>query len=116
MSYENLTIPLQVDSSKNSFVSIEPVPVKNMFGMTEMRDTKLESYIFASDYTTYMAGMGCVEGLDFWNPKPTVFFFIAVRDRSFDSLKTLGLIGAQAPFAVDQNTVVFPYSGPNCKN
>ena len=111
-----MTLQSTFDSAKNTITTIEPVPFTNMFGMTEMRDAKLETYIFDTDYATYMAGIGCVEKINFWDPKPSVYFFIAVRDRGFDSLRTLGKIASKAPVAIDQNSVMFPYSGPNCKN
>ena len=116
MSYKNISVQMTLDSTKNSLTLVEPVPFTNMFGMVEMKDTKLDTYIFDTDYATYVAGAGCIEKISFWDPKPTVYFFIAVRDRGFDSLRTLGMIAAKAPFTVDQNMVVFPYSGPNCKN
>ena len=116
MSYENFTVKLDISQSLNSLTTIQKFPYQNMFGQTEMRDTKLETFVVNTDYTTFMAGMGCVESVSFWDPNPHMFYFVATRDRNFDSLRTLVSIFGLIPNRIDYNTVVFPYQGPNCKN
>ena len=116
MSYTNVTSQLQVDVARGSVILLDKYPYTDMLGKTVMRPTRFETFHVDTDYNTYVFGLGCVERINFWDPKPHIYYFMNVRDRNFDSLKTLNSIFQRLKYDIDFNQMVFPYQGPNCKN
>lgn len=114
MSYQSFTGSRDFDSNKVVFID-EEFPYENIFGIKEMRMTRVETYVIDTDYDNYMVGRGCIDN-SFWGRDPMNNFFVAVRDRKFDSMKTLTAIAEKVKDQIDFNTVVFPYQGPNCTN
>ncbi len=91
--------------------------VKDAYGNICPQNTRVESSILYSDYDNVKVVYSCTTVNNFWVAKPYTYYYIAVRDKNFDSInKLLPALNYLKTAGVSCDTLQFlPLSG-NCPN
>lgn len=91
--------------------------VKDAYGQICPQNTRVESSILYTDYDNIKVVYSCTTVNNFWVAKPYTYYYIAVRDKNFDSInKLLPGLNYLKTAGVSCDTLQFlPLSG-NCPN
>ena len=97
-----MTSERTIDPSRPGIISRKKeFSVKNIFGKSEKRLLDVDSYVLYTDYTN-------IE-LRYSESDVDSYFYINVRNRSFDSYKQiLPLVGIVRELGFDLNNMIFP--------
>ena len=105
-----MTSERTIDPSRPGIISRKKeFSVKNIFGKSEKRLLDVDSYVLYTDYTNIELRYSCTEIENFWESDVDSYFYINVRNRSFDSYKQiLPLVGIVRELGFDLNNMIFP--------
>lgn len=128
MTYYHLNRPngsVEAENTTRSVDSYTPGIIKankhvvltDVFGKTYNSIATMDSVIIYTDYSNVQLRYSCTTLNNFWFGKKFEYYFILVRNRSFDSIKTLvPLIQALKSLGIDLNTNMVLLPNQNCTN
>ena len=95
----------------------ETITVEGMFGEKIQKEVNVDSIILYTDYDNVQLRYACTDLDNYWEAKTDKYFYVAVRNRNFDSVKQLlPLLGMARQLGFSMDAIEFEYMGPNCKN
>ena len=62
------------------------ITVKDAYGRDCIQNTRVESTVLYTDYDCVKLEYSCTTINNFWVATPYIYFYIAVRDKNFDSI------------------------------
>lgn len=117
MNYYNFTDSRVLDPMRPGVITnMKEFDVKDMFGRDVKTIVPSDSLLLYTDYDNVQLRFSCTELDNYWHKTVDKYYYIAVRNRKFDSLKALLPLFAAIGDQFDLNKIFFPYQGPNCKN
>lgn len=96
-SYVDILGQIITDTNERYFDAVRPnvwaqyldLSVKDAYGRQATQNTRVEETLIYTDYDCVKVGYACTTLNNFWFSKPYRYFYVAVRNKEFDSINTL---------------------------